>query len=259
MQMLAKVFKKYNVVKLLCKKMGLLNASAYIMQRIYKRNNHLKLKIKNTGLNIYLRNNPYDRQVFTQIFIWEELGVNYAEPPKVIIDGGANIGLATLYLKNKYPDARIIAVEPEHSNFELLLKNTASYPDVFCLKKGIWNKNCRLQIIDNGDGNASFITKELEENEMADDVINAITITGIMNQYDLQELDLVKLDIEGSERFVFEKNYEEWLSKTKEVIVEIHPYLHPHCEATVLNALNKEFMKSSSGEYFCFTRKKINK
>jgi FkbM family methyltransferase len=235
--------------------MGIINTASYVVQRIVKKNNLMHININNSDLDIYLRNIPSDRQVFFQIFIKEDLAVKYREPPKIIIDGGANIGMATLYYKNKYPKAKVIAVEPEGSNFELLLKNTKPFSDVLCLNKGIWNKSCRLQIIDDGNGNDSFITKELQENELADVVIDAISITDLIKEFQLIELDLVKLDIEGSERNVFEKDFTEWLSKTKEIIVEIHPHLHPECETNVLNALNNDFTKSFTGEYSRFIRK----
>ncbi len=235
--------------------MGFSNATGYIIQRLYKRKKLLSAKIKNTKLNILLRNDRYDTQIFTQIFMRQELNIPFEKAPEIIIDGGANIGLATLYFKNKYPNAKIIAIEPEPSNFELLVKNTKDYADVVCLNNGIWNKSCRLQIIDNGDGNASFLTKELPGNETPENAINAITITDIMNQFNIRKLDLLKLDIEGSERDVFKENYDEWLNKTQDIIVEIHPHIHSDAGATILEALGNNFIKKTAGEYHFFSRK----
>lgn len=42
--------------------------------------------------------------------------------PRVIVDAGANIGLASLFFANKYADAKIIAIEPEEHNFKILKK-----------------------------------------------------------------------------------------------------------------------------------------
>lgn len=253
--MIKKLSRKLKIISLHCNKMGYVNASSYITQRLYKKNKLLSAKIKNTKLVIYLRNNPYDTQVFTQIFMRDELDIIFKKDPEFIIDGGANIGLATLYLKNKYPKAKIIAVEPERSNFELLKKNTKDYPEISCLNYGIWNKTCRLQIIDKGDGNASFITKELSENETGENVINAITIGDIVNQFKIESLDVLKLDIEGSEREVFMKNYEGWLKKTQNIIVEIHPHLHADAETIITSALSEDFIENPAGEYHFFYRK----
>jgi FkbM family methyltransferase len=234
--------------------MGYWNAINYIIQRIYKRDKLLIARIKNTDLKIFLRNDKYDTQIFTQIFIRAELNVDFELEPKIILDGGANIGLATLYLKNKYPHAKIIAVEPEQSNFELLIKNTKNYKDVFCLQNGIWNKNGRLEIIDNGDGNASFITKELNVNDRSKQVISAVTIDEIMKQFGIEEIDLLKLDIEGSEKEVFEKDFEIWLPKIKHIMVEIHPHLHPDCESIVSATLANGFNRMQVGEYSFFKK-----
>ena len=43
--------------------------------------------------------------------------------PSVIIDAGANIGLASIWFASKFPEARILAIEPEKSNYELLVRN----------------------------------------------------------------------------------------------------------------------------------------
>jgi FkbM family methyltransferase len=43
-----------------------------------------------------------------------------------IIDGGANIGIASLYFLNQYPTARLVAVEPSPANFEDLARESRS-------------------------------------------------------------------------------------------------------------------------------------
>lgn len=246
--------RKSKAVALHYDEMGVANATSYIIQRMYKRKTLLSATIKNTELHISLRNDSYDTQVFTQIFLRHELDIHFDKTPEIIIDGGANIGLATLYLKNKFPDATIIAIEPERSNFDLLVRNTRPYKNVICLNNAIWNRRCRLQIVDNGSGNASFTTKEVSEGEPISSVVDAITITDVMNQFQLHRLDLVKLDIEGSEKQVFESNYEEWLSKTTYVVVEIHRHLQSECEETVMGAFGSAFVCSRSGEYSFFRR-----
>jgi len=68
---------------------------------------------------------------FEKIFLDREYDLSFLNlDPKVIIDGGSNVGYASVFFANRYPDARIISVEPEASNFRLLVKNTRSYPNV---------------------------------------------------------------------------------------------------------------------------------
>ena len=45
----------------------------------------------------------------------------------VIIDGGANIGLSIIYFKKLYPDANIVAFEPDRKVFNVLEKNIESF------------------------------------------------------------------------------------------------------------------------------------
>jgi hypothetical protein len=44
----------------------------------------------------------------------------------------------------------------------------------------------------------------------------------IFSNYNLEYLDLLKIDIEGGEKQLFESNYENWLPKTKCIIIELH-------------------------------------
>ena len=129
-------FNKLPVLKLHLKTLGFINLIGYILQRIFvPKNAIIKVSIPGYAHSVYLRNCPSDTQIFTQIFLREELKIDLKLPPKTIIDGGANIGLATLYLKNNYPDATIYSIEPDHSNFKILQKNTNPYKAVLVITK----------------------------------------------------------------------------------------------------------------------------
>jgi len=54
---------------------------------------------------------------------------------------------------------------------------------------------------------------------------------------------------------VFEKNYEGWLKKTQNIIVEIHPHLHADAQSIVTLALSEGFIEKPAGEYHFFYRK----
>jgi len=56
----------------------------------------------------------------------------------VVLDLGANVGFASLFFADAYPDAKIIAVEPSASNFEQLQKKTQLLSAVFHLSKRLF-------------------------------------------------------------------------------------------------------------------------
>ena len=174
--------------------------------------------------------------------------------PKIIVDGGANIGLASIYLKNKYPEATIFSVEPDRSNFEILLKNTNAYKNIICYNNGIWNKNAKLKIINKNAGNESFVVKEINNSDTDINVIHAITIDQIVFDNSIKSINLLKLDIEGSESKVFEDNYKDWLSITENMLVEIHNWIDSRAEITVMTAVGSDYSLRMAGEYHFFQK-----
>ncbi|GAB2748420.1 FkbM family methyltransferase [Amycolatopsis magusensis] len=53
-------------------------------------------------------------------------GIRLPEAP-VVVDAGANVGLFTLFLKSRYPRARVLAAEPAPSTFGALCANLAHH------------------------------------------------------------------------------------------------------------------------------------
>ncbi|MFI5250965.1 MAG: FkbM family methyltransferase [Bacteroidota bacterium] len=197
---------------------------------------------------INLRCNTTDIPTFDQVFWHREYEFNLGFEPKVIIDCGANIGLASVFFKNKYPKAKIIAVEPEGSNANLLNRNTKPYNDIQCITAGIWNKPAHLSVSDEqGLGHWGYTVKEVPEGTPA--AIKAVTIDTIMREFNLTEIDLLKIDIEGSEKELFDSNYESWLPKTKVIMIELHDRMRKGCSKALFTAVMKyDFSVRSFGE-----------
>ena len=60
--------------------------------------------------------------------------------PQTIIDAGANVGLATLFFKIKYPKSKIVSLEIESGNVEMIHKNLKGLKDIEIVHKGLFNK-----------------------------------------------------------------------------------------------------------------------
>src|SRR6185312_7844188 len=85
------------------KKIGFISTINYFLQRLLKPKGKLiKLHIESLPHAIFLRNKTYDVYIFYQIFMKEDLLLNYENAISTIIDCGANIGLATLYYQKKF-------------------------------------------------------------------------------------------------------------------------------------------------------------
>lgn len=192
-------------------------------------------KIKNYRHPIYLRNDSSDVHVFSQVIYDKEYELKYRIKPTVIVDCGANIGLATVFFKNKFPDSKIIAIEPESSNFKILQKNTEKYDDVHCLQSGIWSKSTNLKISNSNRGNWGFTVEETSDT--GPDIIPAISIEGIMEKFKLDHIDILKMDIEGSEKEVFAQNVDKWLPHVKVMVIEFHDATVENCAKTFYKAL----------------------
>jgi hypothetical protein len=106
------------------------------------------LKIKGLKKPIKLRlNSSSDKIAFYKIILNKEYDIDLPVHPEYIIDAGANIGLASVFFANKYPEAKIIAIEPDKGNFEILLNNIQGYPQITGLNTALWHYPAWLRML----------------------------------------------------------------------------------------------------------------
>lgn len=233
---------------------GLISTVSYLMQRIFRRK-LIKVYIKNIKHPIYLRGGSYDTNIFYQIFIEEHLNFYIQKELNTILDLGANIGLSTIYLKNKYPFALVICLEPDPSNFSLLLKNIKKYTSIIALQAGVYSREANLFLLDIGEGEASYQVS-LESTDLPIvTTVSCFSLDSIMSNYKLDHIDLVKIDIEGAEEEVLLQN-NQWVDNITYMAVEIHESFKPGLYDKIVQKYDSDFIIYPHGEYTIF--KKIN-
>jgi FkbM family methyltransferase len=208
-----------------------------------------QVSVPGTREPVTLRADTSDIGTYIQIFVDREYDFETREQPRVILDAGANIGLASVYFANKFPTAKIIAVEPEASNYSLLERNVFPYERIVPLQRALWGENSRIKLIDPGFGKWGFQTHASEQAKAADvrDEVEAVTVDRIMRDHGIEFIDVLKMDIEGAEKEVFE-NAAPWIDKVGILIVELHERLKQGCNRSFYNATNNFECEWKRGE-----------
>ena len=220
---------------------------------------YFKVKIKSSSnfyssrYKLFLRPNSCDYYTFNQVFMEAQYAIKYPISPFTIIDAGANVGFSPLFFARLFPKSKIVAIEPDDSNFESLKKNTENYPNIELHHKGLWHRDAYLYITNpDSTGQNDYIVAETE-NSSNKNSFPAISIRSIMQENNWETLDLLKRDIEGAEREVFGFNYEEWLPKTKVIFIEIHDNFKKGSSKAVFAAISKyNFSFSMNNENLIF-------
>jgi FkbM family methyltransferase len=206
---------------------------------------------------VHLRLRTSDVWLCQQILIDAQYDSGLSVQPRVIVDGGANIGLASIYYANKYPEASIIAVEPEQSNFEMLQKNVSPYPKILPIRAALWNKNQDLYSSAVVSGHHAYQVRDQQVSgrDSTCNIVRGLSLQGLMADFGIQQIDLLKVDIEGSEKEVFHDSAR-WIGRVGMIAIEIHDWMRSGCGESVYAATSDFELKWKRGEttYFARTR-----
>src|SRR5262245_19364009 len=113
----------------------------------------------------------------------------------VILDCGANIGISVLNYKRQFPRAHIVAFEPDPEFAPVLRRNLKknSAADVEVVEAAVWTQ----------DGEASWYCEGIDGSKLvasAQAATRTVTVRTVdLAHYLTDEVDLIKLDIEGAE------------------------------------------------------------
>jgi FkbM family methyltransferase len=144
----------------------------------------------------------------------------------LIIDAGANIGASTVYFAFAFPKARLVTIEPERSNFELLTANMTDLP-VECLHAVVAPAAGVSKVVDPGNGFPAGQTAGSNDGAKAMRPAADVSINEIYERNTQITLPfIVKIDIERCEGELFSANTE-WVDRTPIIIVQLNDCLIP--------------------------------
>lgn len=239
----ARLFKLRREVEFV-KLVGFSQAVRFITERL-RGTRAVKLRVSGVRTPLLCRTSGADRWTLWHVFARQHFETTSQQSPRLIIDGGANVGYASVYFANKHPDTQITAIEPDPENCALFRKNCAAYPNIELIQGALWSSSADL-IIENPTAR-SHAFRVVEVPSPTKHSIKGFTVADILAHSGQQHIDLLKLDIEGSEERLFSSGCSNWIGHVKKMMVEPHG---ERCrEAVSAAAKDCGFSVSKSGEY----------
>jgi FkbM family methyltransferase len=120
--------------------------------------------------------------------------------PRTIVDLGSNIGGSVLYFACRYPAARIYGVEPDPATFQKLEANVIPLENVQVLPLAVGDRDGAAEFYPNPRTWGSSLKSTLATGPGI--TVQVRTLDTLLDEIGLDRVDLVKLDIEGSEHDV---------------------------------------------------------
>tara|TARA_B100000963_G_scaffold357275_1_gene379068 strand:+ start:531 stop:1478 length:948 start_codon:yes stop_codon:yes gene_type:complete len=181
--------------------------------------NNVKISINRNNLQLLHRNSP-DNLFYSDILI---KNLKFFETKnnlniKNIIDLGSNIGTMTFNLARAYPNSKIVSIEGSQDNFNVLKKNyeiqQINLENVFIENLIIGPKNKEIYFSEGMGEKSQIVSKDIKNfdtiSRMKKNKIykNIVGLEDVISKYNIDSIDFLKVDIEGSEIYLFNSIFE---------------------------------------------------
>jgi len=202
--------------------------------------------LKRNGLLFYFINQEEFERLWKNIFKKEEYKIDLNNFKPLIFDIGAHIGLATLYFKSKYPQAEIIAFEPNPQTAKIFRLNIKAnhLKKVKVIEAAVWNKKGHKSLyVDKISKNPWTWGDSLVENIWGNKIPpqSILVKTLRLSSFLTKPVDLLKLDVEGTEYAIIKESAKK-LNLVKNIILEYHktPKTNPENQLKPILKILKE-------------------
>lgn len=176
-----------------------------------------------------------DIAVLAQLYINNEYAHISDKNPKFILDLGAHYGDTALYFHCCFPEAKIIAVEPEPENFERLKRHAEHIPNISCVHAAVGAEDGQIEL--NVLPNSLSHSVYGREGGSTTVTVPLLSVESLLKKFGINKADIIKFDIEGAEDQLFNSSNPRVLSDY--YIGEIHPDL--------MRASKEDFLKLFEG------------
>lgn len=203
---------------------------------------------------VFIRVRTSDMAVFREVLIDRIYDFSISEP-QTILDLGANCGLASVFYANKYPSARIMAVEPEHGNFVALKRNCGPYERILAIEGAVWSSDGTVSLGHMSGEDPEFSQWDYQVRSSGELTAQAFTIETLARMAGVDSFDLIKCDIEGGEVELL--SHTPWIRNVKTLVVELHDRFIPGCREALEKGCAGGFDFHDKGEVILCTNKAL--
>jgi FkbM family methyltransferase len=182
------------------------------------------------GKDFHIADSASFSSAYQEIFLRNIYRFKSAKTNPTILDCGANVGVSVLYFKTLFPEARITAFEPDPNIASILKKNISSYSltNVEVIEKAISDK----------EGTINFQSDGADGGHISNSSNGASVSTVRLGSYLNQDIDFLKIDIEGAEDVVI-PDIAAQISRVKNIFIEYHSsHIEPQSLHKILQVLN---------------------
>lgn len=177
------------------------------------------LPLRHRGRRAVLHMRARDIYTVAEIFRERQYALSRPLPVgAVIVDAGANVGVASTWFRLEHPDATLIAIEPVGDNHELLARNLVGHPKAVAIQAAVGERSGRatMALAAHGAEHAVSNVPVTGGEEVA-----AMRLDAILDERGVRRVDLLKLDVEGSELDAL-RGLGERLSDVGAIVAEVH-------------------------------------
>lgn len=164
-----------------------------------------------------LMDGPSFASQYEQIFIEEAYDFPFEGSSPTIIDGGANVGVAAIWWSARWPQAKILAVEPDPLVFEALRWNTRHHRNIQLVCAALGSDETGSVFL--SEGSDAGRLGEPSDAFGKPILVGTLRLSSILAGF--SSVDLLKLDIEGAETAVLAEA-ESHLDVVDRIFVEYH-------------------------------------
>lgn len=167
-----------------------------------------------SGLSVVARRG--DGTVFFEQFGLDVYAVPVPGPVHTVVDLGANVGYATLRLSARYPEARLVCVEPAAGTRALLADNVArNRLEAQVFGVAVVGEPGTYAVDTAGHFGGSRVRATMGAG------IEGITLVELLDRAGVDVVDLLKVDIEGREGELFDQA-SRWAPRVRTIVAELH-------------------------------------
>ena len=201
-----------------------LSDPVYSDSKIYSRMTAVKQKRKSIDWEQIKQQDPAEYQ---ELVVINGYGVVTEEiKNSTVIDIGGNIGMFSL-LALEHQASKILAIEPQKTNFQQLKSNVQDYPEIVPINLAVYNQdNQTLNINDQGSCSSIY---------QGGDPVATIKLQTLLDQHQITSTDMImKIDCEGAEYDILPDCSDQLLRRFKIIMMELHTDNHPIHKGTDL-------------------------